>query len=50
MDNGVRFAKVMNSLIRLRDLTEWNKQVARNMVSGWPTIRQHPLLVEIMSL
>ncbi|KAL4225222.1 Nuclear receptor subfamily 1 group D member 1 [Mactra antiquata] len=50
IDDGVRFAKVMNSLIRLRDLTEWNNKISETMVLAWPTLKNHPLLVEIMSV
>lgn len=50
LGDGQRFAKVMNALIRLRDLTEWSKSVSESMVLEWPNMKQHPLLLEIMSV
>lgn len=50
LGSGQRFAKVMNALVRLRNLTEWNKTISENMVLEWPNMKQHPLLLEIMSV
>jgi len=50
INNSRRFSKVMDTLVRLRDLTEWNRKVSENMIMEWPHIQQHPLLFEIMSV
>lgn len=48
--NSRRFSKVMDILVRLRDVTELNRKVSEKMISEWPRIQQHPLLIEIMSV
>ncbi|XP_046581992.1 mucin-5AC-like [Haliotis rubra] len=43
------FAKVIDRMMEIRTLTEWNYKLARRM-HVWPAIQQSPLLVEMISM
>ncbi|XP_052801526.1 nuclear receptor subfamily 1 group D member 1-like [Mya arenaria] len=43
-----RFAKLMDMLVRVRSLSEWDAKVAQDILM-WSQIQQNPLIVEILS-
>lgn len=48
-DDNHFLSKVIDKITSLRELTEMNEKRAQSIKLEWPILKNHPLLVELMS-